>query len=185
MLGAAAGLAARLLWERRRASTPDQEPDRLAHDTPAPPPESASTVSAAPGPRTGQGSETPSGEAAAAADAAASRSRRAPGSAPRIAQRVLLHLYAQGRVGLNDVAPRGLSQGGLSEALGTSQSSIAKVLQRLVAAGVLTVSRRHVSGEGRRLLVYELTPLGEALARDLRRSDRPGPGSGDPTRGRA
>jgi len=83
-------------------------------------------------------------------------------------------------MGPNDVAPVGLSQTGLSEALGATQSSIAKVLQRLVAAGVLTVSRRHVSGQGRRLLVYELTPLGEALARDLRRSQHPGPGAPPP-----
>ncbi len=97
---------------------------------------------------------------------------------------MLLHIYAQGRVGPYDVAPVGLSQGGLSEALGISQSSIAKVLQRLVAARALAVSRRHVSGESRRLLVYELTPLGEALARDLRRSERPGPGAATPTGGK-
>lgn len=72
----------------------------------------------------------------------------------------------------------------MSEALSVPQGAIAKALQRLGAAGVFEVDRRHVSHQARRLLVYQLTPLGEALARDLRRTVRPllgtGPG-GAPT----
>jgi DNA-binding MarR family transcriptional regulator len=87
----------------------------------------------------------------------------------RTSQRVILHILGQGRVGPNELAPVGLSQAGIGDALGVRQSSVAKALARLVAAGVLMVSRRHVEHQVRRLKVYELTPLGEALARDLRR----------------
>ena len=87
----------------------------------------------------------------------------------RTSQRVILHIVAQGRPLPGDVAPFGLSQAGIGEALDLTQSSLAKTLGRLVAAGVLTVERRHVRHQDRRLKVYELTPLGESLARDLRR----------------
>ncbi|MFI5414459.1 MAG: winged helix DNA-binding protein [Candidatus Lutacidiplasmatales archaeon] len=87
----------------------------------------------------------------------------------RTSQRVILHVMAQGRLAPGEVAPFGLSQAGLCEALDLTQSSLAKTLGRLVAAGVLTVGRRHVEHQDRRLKVYELTPLGESLARDLRR----------------
>jgi DNA-binding MarR family transcriptional regulator len=87
----------------------------------------------------------------------------------RTSQRVILHILGQGRIGPNELAPVGLSQGGIGDALHVRQSSVAKSLARLEAAGVLVVSRRHVEHQVRRLKVYELTPLGEALARDLRR----------------
>ena len=84
-------------------------------------------------------------------------------------------MFAQGRLARDAVAPVGLCQTGMSDALGEPQTHLAKPLARLVAAGVLVVDRRHVSGKARRLLVYTLTPLGEALARDLRRTTMPGP----------
>ncbi|MCI4321306.1 MAG: hypothetical protein L3K05_03245 [Thermoplasmata archaeon] len=86
----------------------------------------------------------------------------------RTSQRVILQVMAQGRLAPGEVAPFGLSQAGMGEALHLTQSSLAKTLGRLVAAGVLTVGRRHVEHQDRRLKVYELTPLGESLARDLR-----------------
>jgi DNA-binding MarR family transcriptional regulator len=94
-------------------------------------------------------------------------------NALKASERVILHILAQGRIGPNELAPFGLSQAGIGEALGLRQSSLAKTLARLVAAGVLRVGRRHVEHQARRLLVYELTPLGESLARDLRRRSTP------------
>ncbi|HXQ93664.1 MAG TPA: hypothetical protein VN864_00625 [Thermoplasmata archaeon] len=87
----------------------------------------------------------------------------------KTSERVILHILSQGRLGPNELAPIGLSQAGIGEALGLRQSSLAKTLARLVAAGVLRAERRHVEHQNRRLLVYELTPLGESLARDLRK----------------
>jgi len=68
----------------------------------------------------------------------------------------------------------------MSEALDEPQNHLAKALARLVAGGVMTVNRRHVSGNPRRLLVYTLTPLGEALARDLRRAGAAKPANAPP-----
>jgi DNA-binding PadR family transcriptional regulator len=99
------------------------------------------------------------------------RSVGAPSAATlKLSQRIILHIQAQGRPTSEYVAAFALSQAGMGEALGQPQNHLAKALARLVAGGVLTVDRRHVSGKPRRLLVYHLTPLGEALARDLRRS---------------
>ncbi|HTT25671.1 MAG TPA: hypothetical protein VMH90_01740 [Thermoplasmata archaeon] len=85
-----------------------------------------------------------------------------------LSQRVLLHLQRLGAHAANEVAPMGATQGGMTTALDTGQSSLTKVLTRLVAAGALTESRGHVEGAPRRLKVYRLTPLGESIARDLR-----------------
>jgi DNA-binding MarR family transcriptional regulator len=90
----------------------------------------------------------------------------------KLSQRIILHVYAQGRPA-EYVAPAALSQAGMGEVLGEPQTHLSKALARLVAGGVLTVERRHVSGGSRRLLVYTLTPLGEALARDMRRAVSP------------
>ncbi|MGI0053185.1 MAG: hypothetical protein ACREC5_08795 [Thermoplasmata archaeon] len=57
--------------------------------------------------------------------------------------------------------------------LSVEQSQLTRVLARLISAGVLTESRRHVRGEGRRLKDYQLTPLGESLAREIDRAERP------------
>ncbi|MCI4372191.1 MAG: hypothetical protein L3K02_00885 [Thermoplasmata archaeon] len=97
----------------------------------------------------------------------------------KLSQRLVLHIYAQGRP-TEYVAPASLSQAGMGAALGEPQNHLAKALARLVAGGVLVVARRHVSGSSRRLLVYSLTPLGEALARDLRRASSPGPAPATP-----
>jgi len=88
----------------------------------------------------------------------------------RLSQRVVLQIYRQGALGPHEVAPVELCQLGLVGSLGVRQSALTKVLTRLVAAGVLATDRRHVEGQPRRLKVYQLTPLGESLARDLRRS---------------
>lgn len=93
----------------------------------------------------------------------------------RIAQRVVLHLARLGRFGPDEVAPPGATQGGMSEALGVRQSSLTKVLARLVAGGALEESTGHVQGAPRRLKIYRLSSLGEAIARDLRRSGHGGP----------
>jgi DNA-binding MarR family transcriptional regulator len=86
----------------------------------------------------------------------------------RLSQRVVLHLQRQPRITRFDLAPLAMTQAGMSESLDATQSALAKVLHRLAAAGVLEERREHVAGEPRRLKVYQLTPTGEALARDVR-----------------
>jgi DNA-binding MarR family transcriptional regulator len=87
----------------------------------------------------------------------------------RLSMRVVLHLRHQPRITRFDLAPLSMTQAGMVEGLNATQSALAKVLARLVAAGVLEERREHVQGQPRRLKVYQLTPTGEALARDLRR----------------
>jgi DNA-binding PadR family transcriptional regulator len=87
-----------------------------------------------------------------------------------LALRVILHLSRLGRLGPDEVAELGSTQRGMSEALGTRQGTLVRVLQGLESAGVLTVDRRHVAGVNHRLKVYRLTSRGEALSRDARRS---------------
>src|SRR5208282_2021853 len=89
-----------------------------------------------------------------------------------LARRVISHLSRLGRIGPDDVAPVGFTQQGMAAALAVRQGTLVKVLQRLRAADVLTVDRRHVSGMDRRLNVYRLTSLGESVARDLRHPPR-------------
>jgi len=94
--------------------------------------------------------------------------------AVRLSERVIHHLRQQPRTGPYDIAASGMSQSGMVEALGATQSAIAKVVRRLVASGVLLETREHVQGSPTRLKVYRLTPLGEALARDMRTRRRAG-----------
>ncbi len=84
----------------------------------------------------------------------------------------MLHLYSLGRIGPDEVADVGFTQKGIARATGLRQSSLTNVLARLRATGALEVDRRHVSGEPRRINVYRLTALGEAVARDLRKRTR-------------
>jgi DNA-binding MarR family transcriptional regulator len=86
----------------------------------------------------------------------------------KTSQRLLLHVARQGSAGPSEVAPRTLCQAGMVEALGVSQGALTGVLRRLVAAGVLGVSREHVRGIDRRVQVYRLTPAGTQLAREVR-----------------
>ena len=92
----------------------------------------------------------------------------------RTSQRIVIHLAGLGSLSADEVAPLGFSQRGIAEALSVSQNALTNVLRRLVAGGVLTEDVRHVRGQPRRLKVYRLTGRGEALARDLRRTHRPG-----------
>ncbi|HEV2166348.1 MAG TPA: PKD domain-containing protein [Thermoplasmata archaeon] len=92
----------------------------------------------------------------------------------RLSQRIVLHLAQLGTLGAEEVAPKGFTQVGMSVALGARQNTLTNVLRRLTAAGVLVEDVRHVRGQPRRLKVYRLTPRGLALARDLRRSTKPG-----------
>jgi len=78
-------------------------------------------------------------------------------------------LASLGRLGNDEVARVGFTQRGMAEALEVRQGTLAKVVSRLEAAGVVEVDRRHVSGEPRRLKVYRLTGLGESVAKDIRR----------------
>lgn len=100
-----------------------------------------------------------------------------------LARRVLAHLGSLGRLGNDEVARREFTQEGIADALGVRQGNASKVLARLVAAGALSVDRRHVSGIDRRRNVYRLTALGESVARDLRRPRRPSARPRPPTSG--
>lgn len=100
----------------------------------------------------------------------------------RLSQRVILHIYAQGRLHDGEVATPAFTQAGMSEKLGVGQSPLSNVLRRLVVGGVLTEDVRHVFGRPRRLRVYRLTPMGESLALELRRrSGPPAAPAGPPT----
>lgn len=100
----------------------------------------------------------------------------------QLSRAVLLHLGGQGRLGPDEVAPVGLTQAGMAQALGVRQNSLTNVLRRFVAAGVLTQDVRHVRGQPRRLRVYRLTSRGEALYQDVRRARRPSEESTESTR---
>ncbi len=90
-----------------------------------------------------------------------------------VSQRIILHLNGLGRLGSEEVAPAGFTQGGMAEALEIHQNSLTNVLRRLVAAGILEEDTRHVIGRNRRLKVYHFTNRGEGLAKELRQRTRP------------
>jgi DNA-binding MarR family transcriptional regulator len=90
----------------------------------------------------------------------------------RTSYRILLHVARQGRTAPGDIPPIGLTQRGMIDALGVNQGTLAGPLQRLVLSGALTVERSHARGADRRVKVYRLTPLGEHLVEELRRSSR-------------
>lgn len=91
-----------------------------------------------------------------------------PVESVRISRRIVLHLFAQGRTGPDDVGRPEATQRGICAAVGAEQSAVSKVLRRLVAAGVVDVSRRNVRGGDRRVNVYGLTRRGELVAHELR-----------------
>lgn len=90
----------------------------------------------------------------------------------RLSQRILLHIARQGHLGPDDVAPRGMSQAGMVEALDVGQGTLTGALRALVDAGLLSEKREHARGVERRVKIYRLTSSGEALAKELR-SRRP------------
>jgi hypothetical protein len=101
-----------------------------------------------------------------------------------LSKRVVVHLGALGRLGLDELARPERTQQGMIAALACPQSTLSRVLARLVASDVLTRERRHVRGLDRRVYVYALTSRGESLARELRL--RPGsPASAVPSPVRA
>lgn len=91
-----------------------------------------------------------------------------PSDTLRLSLRLVVHIASQGALGAHDIAPPGLTQAGMAEALGAKQNSIATLLKRLELAGLVVSDVRHVRGGARRMKVYRLTPRGEALARDVR-----------------
>jgi PKD repeat protein/DNA-binding MarR family transcriptional regulator len=93
----------------------------------------------------------------------------------RLSQRILLHLYGQGRLADDEVATAAFTQSGMIGSLDTQQSLLSNVLRRMIYSGFLTQDVRHVRGASRRLRVYRLTPKGDRIARELR--DRVGKGS--------
>lgn len=101
-----------------------------------------------------------------------------------LSKRVVEHLFQQGRLGPDDVGSPTATQRGMQLALGANQSALSKVLRRLEVAGVVEVTKRHVTGGERRLKVYGLTRRGELLAHDLRRRGATAPnesGEGRPS----
>jgi hypothetical protein len=94
----------------------------------------------------------------------------APSAEPasRLSERIVVHLARVGRVGADELGRLEMTQRGMGTALGADQSALSKVLRRLVAAGALDETRRHVRGSGRRVKVYSLTRRGESIAREIR-----------------
>lgn len=86
----------------------------------------------------------------------------------RLALRVVLELTTPPAPGAVVVAPFTATQDGLASRLSVTQGAVSKVLRHLRAAGVIRRDRGHVAGFGRRVLVYSLTPRGEALVRAYR-----------------
>ena len=84
-----------------------------------------------------------------------------------LSRRIVLHLFALGRWGPDDVGPSEATQRGICAGLSAEQSAVSKVLRRLEAAAVIVSDRRHVRGEDRRLNVYALTRSGELLAHEI------------------
>jgi hypothetical protein len=86
----------------------------------------------------------------------------------RLSIRVVVLLDHWGPPGDNGSSRRETTQQGLAEALAVTQGALSKVLNRLVAAGMVRTDRRHVAGLSRRVRVYSLTRDGETLAREIR-----------------
>ncbi len=166
VVGGVVGWLARSLVGRRGG------PDRVAAGGPATPPPAHRTAPSAV-------LVAPTPPVPAPAPTGGSMSGRDPG--PRLSEgadtagRVIAHLGSLGRLGNDEIARVGFTQQGIGAALGLRQGTVAKVLQRLEAADVVEVDRRHVSGEPRRLKIYRLTALGESVARDLRHRRPPTP----------
>lgn len=93
--------------------------------------------------------------------------KRAEADSLRVSQRILIHLYAQGRIDESETATVGFTQRGMVDALSASQSLLSNVLRRMIYSGYLTQDLRHVRGMDRRLRVYRLTPKGERVAHEL------------------
>ena len=85
-----------------------------------------------------------------------------------VSMRLLVHLGYQPAATNGAAAAVGSTQRGMERDLGVSQGAISKVLDRLVAVGVVRYERGHVVGEPRRQRVYRLTERGEAIARRIR-----------------
>jgi DNA-binding PadR family transcriptional regulator len=85
-----------------------------------------------------------------------------------LAIRVVSHLSHLAMLGPNDIASLAYTQLGMVSTLGVPQSSLVRVLKRLVAGMVVEVERRFVADANRRMKVYTLTKIGESMARDLR-----------------
>jgi DNA-binding MarR family transcriptional regulator len=110
------------------------------------------------------------------------RGRIAASAPVLLSQRVILHVYSQGNLPPGAVAPPGLCQSGIGEALGITQGGLAAVLRRLEAAGILTVERGHVQGRDRRLKIYRLSSRGLEVAQELRGRPPRRPGVDRPPR---
>ncbi|MCI4342992.1 MAG: hypothetical protein L3J92_02605 [Thermoplasmata archaeon] len=92
-----------------------------------------------------------------------------PGRGIGLAARVILHLSHAEHLGPNDAGRLHATQQGMVAALSARQSSLVKVLQSLLASGVVVVERRFVADADRHMRVYRLTPLGQSTARNIER----------------
>lgn len=99
---------------------------------------------------------------------------------PKLSHRVVLHLFAQPRLGLDDTATVSFTQAGMTDELGVPQSLLSNVLRRLIFSGLLSAEVRHVQGSRRRLNVYQLTSKGEHYAARLREKYAAAPASPEP-----
>jgi DNA-binding MarR family transcriptional regulator len=115
------------------------------------------------------GPNRPTSVSTAPAEEPSTRPRSLPPTETlRLSQRLILHIYAQGNLPPGEVAPPGLCQSGMVDALGIPQAGLAAVIRRLEAAGILLGERGHVRGHDRRLKIYRLSSRGVEVARELR-----------------
>ena len=81
----------------------------------------------------------------------------------RLALRVVAYLGSLPRA--EGAAGVAATQVGIARAVGARQSSVSRVLARLVASGIATSQVEHIPNASRRMRVYRLTPRGDRLAR--------------------
>jgi DNA-binding MarR family transcriptional regulator len=167
--GATAAVWGLLRWRSHRRSVAAPGPAATDPTDPAPP--SVATEGPLPEPRFELLSRPPVSPAPGA------RSAPEPSVLPRrpppaeyvvLSHRVVVHLGTLGRLLPDEVARPERTQQGITDLLSCPQSTLSRVLNRLVASGVLERERRHVRGLDRRVYAYTLTPRGEELARELR-----------------
>ncbi len=87
-------------------------------------------------------------------------------------ERVILHLSQQPRTGPGVLAPRTLTQQGISETVGIPQNALTTVLRQLEEGGTVVSDLAYIAGESRRKKSYRLTAAGEGVARELRTRPR-------------
>ncbi|HTY47137.1 MAG TPA: MarR family transcriptional regulator [Methanomassiliicoccales archaeon] len=81
--------------------------------------------------------------------------------------RAILHFYGERRAALKGKPSEASTQEGIASALGVNRTHVTRTLKPLVEDGLLQRQKGHVEGKERRLIHYELTPLGLERAKAI------------------